>query len=404
MQLAQRMRRIEIESAFDVLVKARALEAQGRDVVHLEIGEPDFPSPPNVIEAAKRALDEGWTHYGPPQGLPDLRAAIAAYVSRTRRIEVSERHVCVVPGGKPIIFFPTLALLEPGDEVVYPDPGFPMYRSMIQFLGAKAVGVPLVEERGFSFDLDILRDRLSAKTKMLILNSPQNPTGGVISAEDVEEIAAMVRERDLIVLSDEIYARIYYTPEPPASIASLPGMLEKTIILDGFSKTYAMTGWRLGYGVMPEWLVDAVNKLMVNSNSCAASFTQRAAIEALNGPQTAVEQMVEQFRQRRAAFCAALNEIPGFRCQPPAGAFYAFANVKGTGMPSRELADLLLDEAGVACLNGGSFGEHGEGYLRFSFANSIENLLEAARRIKEVACLWQGAPGIKHKAHNQAGT
>jgi aspartate/methionine/tyrosine aminotransferase len=385
MHLAERMQRIEIESAFDVLVKARALEAQGRNIIHLEIGEPDFPSPPHVIEAAKRALDEGWTHYGPPQGLPELRDAIATYISRTRRITVDGCHVCVVPGGKPIIFFPMLALLEQGDEVIYPDPGFPIYRSMIQFLGAKPVPVPLVEERGFSFDLDILRNSLSPKTKLLILNSPENPTGGVIPAEDVREIAAMVEDRDLIVLSDEIYSRIYYTTEPPTSIASLPGMLEKTIILDGFSKTYAMTGWRLGYGVMPEWLVDAVNKLMVNSNSCAASFTQRAAIEALNGPQTEVDQMVEQFRRRRQAFCAALNEIPGFRCRPPAGAFYAFANVKGTGIPSKDLADLLLDEAGVACLNGASFGAHGDGYLRFSFANSIENLLEAAERIKALA-------------------
>ena len=389
MRLAERMERLEIESAFDVLVKARALEAKGRSVVHLEIGEPDFPSPPHVVEAAKRALDEGWTHYGPPQGLPDLREAIAAYVSRTRGIAVSARHVCVVPGGKPIIFFPMLALLEPGNEVIYPDPGFPIYRSMIQFLGAKAVPVPLLEERGFSFDLNILRDSLSAKTKLLILNSPENPTGGVIPEEDVREIAALVKERDLVVLSDEIYSRIYYTPEPPFSIASLPDMQQKTILLDGFSKTYAMTGWRLGYGVMAEWLVDAVNKLMVNSNSCAASFTQRAAIEALTGPQTEVEQMVEQFRQRRTAFCAALNDIPGFSCRPPAGAFYAFANVKRTGIASKDLADLLLEDAGVACLNGGSFGAQGEGYLRFSFANSIENLLEAARRIKAISGKWR---------------
>jgi len=390
MRLAERMERIEVESAFDVLVKARALEGRGRSVVHLEIGEPDFPSPPHVIEAAKRALDEGWTHYGPPQGLPELREAIADYVSRTRGVQVSGRHVCVVPGGKPIIFFPMLALIEAGDEVIYPDPGFPIYRSMIQFLGAKPVPVPLVEERGFSFDLDVLRSSLSAKTKMLILNSPENPTGGVIPAEDVRAIAEMVRERDLVVLSDEIYARIFYTPEAPMSIASLPGMLEKTIILDGFSKTYAMTGWRLGYGVMAEWLVDAVNKLMVNSNSCAASFTQRAAIEALQGPQTEVEQMVAEFARRRAAFCGALNEIPGFHCRPPAGAFYAFANVKGTGVSSKDLADLLLEEAGVACLNGESFGANGEGYLRFSFANSIENLLEAARRISAIAGKWHG--------------
>jgi len=388
MQLAERMKRIEVESAFDVLVKARALEAKGRSIIHLEIGEPDFPSPPHVIESAKRALDAGWTHYGPPQGLPDLRDAIAAYISRTRSIEVTGKHVCVVPGGKPIIFFPMLALIEAGDEVIYPDPGFPIYRSMIQFLGAKPIPVPLVEDKGFSFDLDILRSSLSPKTKMLILNSPQNPTGGVIPDDDIRAIADMVRERDLIILSDEIYSRIYYTPQAPLSIATLPGMLEKTIILDGFSKTYAMTGWRLGYGIMPEWLVDAVNKLMVNSNSCAASFTQRAAIDALTGPQTAVDQMVEQFSQRRTAFCTALNEIPGFTCQPPAGAFYAFPNVKGTGIPSKDLADLLLEEAGVASLNGGSFGTHGEGYLRFSFANSIETLLEAAHRIKAISSKW----------------
>jgi aspartate/methionine/tyrosine aminotransferase len=390
MRLADRMARLEIESAFDVLVKARALEAQGRHIVHLEIGEPDFPSPPHVIAAAKRALDEGWTHYGPPRGLPDLRDAVAQYISRTRGITVDGRHVCIVPGGKPIIFFPMLALIEPGDEVIYPDPGFPIYRSMINFLGATPVPVPLLEERGFSFDLNILRDRLSAKTKMLILNSPENPTGGVIPPDDIRMIASMVQDRDLVILSDEIYSRIYYNSEPPLSIASLPGMLERTIILDGFSKTYAMTGWRLGYGVMPEWLVDAVNKLMVNSNSCAASFTQRAAIDALTGPQTEVEQMVEQFRERRSVFCAVLNQVPGFKCMPPAGAFYAFANVKETSIASKDLADLLLQEAGVACLNGGSFGEQGEGYLRFSFANSIENMLEAVKRIRAIAGKWQG--------------
>ncbi|HEY3939351.1 MAG TPA: pyridoxal phosphate-dependent aminotransferase [Bryobacteraceae bacterium] len=388
MRLAGRMQRLEIESAFDVLVRARALEATGRSIVHLEIGEPDFATPAHIVQAAKRALDEGWTRYGPTQGLPELREAIAAYVSRTRDISVGPQHVCVVPGGKPIIFFPMLALLEPGDEVLYPDPGFPIYRSMIQFLGAKAVPVPLLENRGFSFDLDVLRDKLSDRTKLLILNSPQNPTGGIIPEQDLRQIAEMVRDRDLVVLSDEIYSRIYYTKEPPCSIASVPGMLEKTILLDGFSKTYAMTGWRLGYGVMPEWLVDAVNKLMVNSNSCAASFTQRAALAALNGPQTDVDNMVLQFRQRRDAFCSALDRLPGFRCAPPGGAFYAFANVQGTGIPSQQLADRLLDEAGVACLNGGSFGEHGAGFIRFSFANSIENLMEAAARIEAAAMRW----------------
>ena len=378
------MNRLEVESAFDVLVKARALERAGRSVIHLEIGEPDFGTPLNIVEAGKRALDEGWTHYGPPQGLLELREVIARHVSRTHAIDVGPQHVSVVPGGKPIIFFPMLALLEPGDEVLYPDPGFPIYRSMIQFLGARPVAIPLLEEDGFSFDLDFLRKAIGPRTRMLILNSPQNPTGGVIPELQIREIAEIVRDRDLVVLSDEIYSRIHYTSEPPFSIASIPGMLEKTIILDGFSKAYAMTGWRLGYGIMPEWLVDAVNKLMVNSNSCAATFTQKAAMEALTGPQTDVENMVAEFRRRRDAFCAALNEIPGFRCTVPGGAFYAFANVSKTGQSSGDLADFLLQEAGVACLDGASFGQHGEGYLRFSYANSIENLMEATRRIKTV--------------------
>jgi aspartate aminotransferase len=374
------MSRIGVESAFDVLVRARALEATGRSVVHLEIGEPDFATPAHVVEAAKKALDDGWTHYGPTQGYPELREAIAQHISETRGISVGAERVCVVPGGKPIIFFPMLALLQPGDEVVYPNPGFPIYESMINFSGATAVPVPLIEERGFSFDLNILRDSLTDRTRMLVLNSPQNPTGGVIPHDDIVAIADMVRERDLVVLSDEIYSRIFYGTAP-ASIASLPGMLDKTIILDGFSKTYAMTGWRIGYGVMHPVLVDAVNKLMVNSNSCTASFTQRAAIAALTGPQDAVFRMVAEFRRRRDAFCAALNQIPGFHCEIPGGAFYAYANVKGTGIDSRTLADRLLQEAGVACLNGGAFGHYGEGYIRFSYANSLENLLEAARRI-----------------------
>ena len=380
MKLAKRMSRMGVESAFDVLVRARALEATGRSVVHLEIGEPDFATPSHVVEAAKQALDEGWTHYGPTQGLPELREVIARHISETRGISVGAERVCVVPGGKPIIFFPMLALIEPGDEVIYPNPGFPIYESMINFVGAKAVPVPLIEERGFSFDLDILRDSLTGRTRMLVLNSPQNPTGGVIPHDDILAIAEMVRERDLMVLSDEIYSRICYDAAP-TSIASLPGMLEKTIILDGFSKTYAMTGWRIGYGVMPPVLVDAVNKLMVNSNSCTASFTQRAAIAALTGPQDGVHIMVQEFRRRRDAFCAALNAIPGFHCEIPGGAFYAYANVKATGMDSKVLADRLLQESGVACLSGGAFGHFGEGYIRFSYANSLDNLMEAARRI-----------------------
>jgi aspartate/methionine/tyrosine aminotransferase len=391
MKLASRMFRLEIESAFDVLVRARALEAAGRDIIHLELGEPDFASPAHVIEAAKVALDQGYTRYGPPQGLPELRQSIARYVSRTRHINVDAAEVCVVPGAKPMLFFPMLALLEAGDEVLYPDPGFPIYRSMARFLETKPVPIPLLEERGFSLDLDYLRDHITDRTKLLILNSPQNPTGGIIPESDIREIAKMIQDREIIVLSDEIYSRLYYGSEPPFSIASVPGMQEKTIILDGFSKTYAMTGWRLGYGVMPVWLVEAVNKLMVNSNSCAATFTQRAAITALDGPQTEVDAMLEQFRRRRQIFCTDLNKVAGFRCALPGGAFYAFANVKATGVPSKELADYLLNEAGVACLDGGSFGDHGRGYIRFSFANSMDNLVEAARRI-------QAAPAFQRES------
>jgi aspartate/methionine/tyrosine aminotransferase len=385
------MNRIGVETAFDVLVRARALEAQGQSVIHLEIGEPDFPTAPHIVEAAKRALDEGWTHYGPTAGLPELREAIAAYVSRTRGIAVGPQHVSVVPGGKPIIFFTLMALLEPGDEVIYPDPGFPIYESMIRYLGAEPIPVPLEEKRRFSFDLDLFRDRLTPRTKMVILNSPQNPTGGMIPPEDLARIAEMLLDRDVMVLSDEIYSQIVYTGEPPVSITRFPGMLEKTIILDGFSKSYAMTGWRLGYGVMPTWLVDAVTKLMVNSNSCTASFTQRAGLAALTGPQDCVTAMVAEFRRRRDAICKGLNEIPGFRCAVPGGAFYAYANTTGTGMDSKELADYLLYEAGVSCLDGRCFGEYGKGYVRFSYANSMENLMEAVARIKRVSPKWEAA-------------
>jgi len=380
MKLVEAMSRIGVETAFEVLAQARRLEAQGRRIIHLEIGEPDFATPRHIVEAAHQALDEGWTHYGPTLGYPELREAVASDVNRTRGVQVRPEHVAIVPGGKPILFYSMLALIEPGDEAIYPSPGFPIYESMIRYLGAVPVPMPLIEERGFSFDLDLLRDRINSRTKLLILNSPHNPTGGVIPAADLRAIADLVRERDLMVLSDEIYSRIFYG-EPPASIASLPGMLEKTILLDGFSKTYAMTGWRIGYGVMPEWLVEAVGKLMMNSNSCTASFTQRAALVALRGPQDAVGAMVAEFRRRRDAFCAGLNGLPGFRCALPGGAFYAFPNVQGTGIGSKELAGRLLQEAGVACLDGGSFGAYGDGYLRFSYVNSYENLMEAVERI-----------------------
>src|SRR5215813_2179363 len=311
MQLAEKMSRIGTESAFEVLARSRELEKQGKKIIHLEIGEPDFPTPAHVVEAGKRALDEGWTKYGPTPGFPEFREAIAAYVSRTRGIKVGADNVCVVPGGKPTMFFSMVALLEAGDEVIYPNPGFPIYESMIRFLDATPIPIPLVESRGFSFDLERLRDRLSEKTKMVILNSPANPTGGVISKEDLRRLAAMLRDRDLIVLSDEIYSRIYYEEEP-TSIASFEGMFEKTIILDGFSKAYSMTGWRLGYGVMPLWLADAVNTLTVNSNSCTASFTQRAGLAALEGPQDCVANMVKEFRERRDVIVNGLNKIPGF--------------------------------------------------------------------------------------------
>jgi aspartate/methionine/tyrosine aminotransferase len=387
MKLAERMSRIGTESAFEVLAKARALEKQGKNVIHLEIGEPDFPTPAHVVEAGQKALGEGWTKYGPTPGFPELREAIAAYVSKTRGISVSADNVCVVPGGKPIMYFGMTALLNPGDEVIYPDPSFPIYESVINFLGAKAIPVPLVESRGFSFDLETLEKSLSPRTRMVILNSPANPTGGVISKDDLETIASLLRDRDLVILSDEIYSRIYYETAPE-SITQFPGMVEKTIILDGFSKTYSMTGWRLGYGVMPKWIADAVNLMAVNATSCTASFTQRAGIAALTGPQDAVGAMVGEFRKRRDAMVQALNTVPGFRCSVPAGAFYAFPNVTGTHMPSKELADYLLNEAGVACLNGTAFGRHGDGYLRFSYANSLANIMEAIERIKKVSAKW----------------
>jgi len=387
MQLVEAMSRIGVESAFEVLVKARALEKQGRSVVHLEIGEPDFPTPKHVVEAGKKALDEGWTKYGATQGMPELRESIASYISQTRGVKVGPQHVCVVPGGKPIMYFTLIALVGPGDEVIYSNPGFPIYESMIRFQGATPVPIPLVENRGFSFDLNVFRERLSDRTKLVMLNSPQNPTGGIIPAEDIRQMAEMLRDRDVMVLSDEIYSRICYDGDP-VSIASFPGMLEKTIILDGFSKTYSMTGWRLGYGVMPEWLADAVVKLMVNSNSCTASFTQRAGIAALEGPQDDVDMMVAKFKERRDVIVKGLNEIPGFHCTLPNGAFYAFPNVKGTGVPSKQLAEMILQEAGVACLDGRGFGAYGEGYLRFSYANSLENINEALGRIRSVADRW----------------
>jgi aspartate/methionine/tyrosine aminotransferase len=378
--LASRMSRLGTETAFEVLVKARALERQGKSIIHLEIGEPDFATPANVVDAAVEALRGGWTHYGPSAGLPELREAIAEYVSRTRGVKVAPEEVVVTPGGKPVMFFAMLALIEDGDEVLYPNPGFPIYESMIEYAGGKAVPVPLREERDFAMDVDELARLITDRTKLIILNSPQNPTGGVLSCGEIEQVAQAIGERNILVLSDEIYSRLQFEGEP-FSIISVPGMKERTILLDGFSKTYAMTGWRIGYGVMRADLATYVTRLMTNSNSCTASFTQRAAIEALRGDQAPVERMRDEFEQRCKAFVTGLNRIKGFHGRMPKGAFYVFANIAATGWKSKPLADALLDQAGVAALSGTAFGRFGEGYLRFSVANSMENLTEALQRI-----------------------
>jgi len=378
---ASRVDALQLEGAFSVLQKARALEAQGKHIIHLEIGEPDFDTPKHVVEAGKAALDAGWTHYGPTLGYEDFRQAIASHISETRGVPVSSAEVCVVPGGKPMIFFPILALVEPGDEVILPNPSFPTYASAVRFAGATPVSIPLVESHDFSFDMQRLKDSITPHTKLLILNSPANPTGGVIPPEDIAEIARLSIEHDFYVFSDEIYSRMYFDA-PPRSILSEPGMKERTILLDGFSKTYAMTGWRLGYGVMPTWMIDAMQKLLVNGISCTASMVQRAGLAALTGDQSDVDKMMAEFRERRQLFVGMLNEIPGVKCRMPNGAFYAFPNITGTGYTSEELATRLLNEAGVAALAGTAFGEYGEGYLRFSYANSRENLAEAARRMR----------------------
>lgn len=382
MNPASRVDTLQLEGAFSVLQKARALEAQGRHIIHLEIGEPDFDTPAHVIEAGKAALDAGWTHYGPTLGYEDFRQEIAKHIAETRHVPVSSAEVCVVPGGKPMIFFPILALVEPGDEVILPNPSFPTYASAVRFAGATPVPIPLVEENDFSFDMQRLRDSITPRTKLLILNSPANPTGGVIPAKDIAEIACLAHQHNFYVFSDEIYSRMYFD-ERPRSILSEPGMKERTILLDGFSKTYAMTGWRLGYGVMPPVMIEAMQKLLVNAVSCTASMVQRAGLAALTGDQSPVTRMMQEFFERRRLFVGMLNEIPGVRCRMPNGAFYAFPNITGTGYTSEELAGRLLNEAGVAALAGTAFGEYGEGYLRFSYANSRENLAEAARRFRD---------------------
>ncbi|MBI2002062.1 MAG: pyridoxal phosphate-dependent aminotransferase [candidate division NC10 bacterium] len=378
--LAERMGRLGTESAFDVLGKARALERQGRDIIHLEIGEPDFSTPPHIVAAAKKALDDGYTHYGPTPGLPELRQAIARHVSETRGIPIHPDQVVVTPGAKPIMFFTILALVSPGDEVLLPDPGFPIYASVVRFAGGVPVPIALREQRDFGFDLDELERRAGPQTRLLILNSPQNPTGGVLSPTDLRRIAAVAQRHRIPVLSDEVYRRFSYG-ESPHSIASLPGMADLTILLDGFSKAYAMTGWRLGYGVMPVPVAEAVSRLMVNSNSCTASFTQIAGVAALEGDQRDSLAMVEAFRRRRDLVVAGLNAIPRVSCRIPAGAFYAFPNVAAFGRPAQVIADHLLQDAGVAVLAGTGFGQYGEGYVRLSYAASEARLSEALDRM-----------------------
>jgi aspartate/methionine/tyrosine aminotransferase len=370
------------ETAFEVLARAKALEAKGKKVIHLEIGEPDFDTPKNIKEAAIRAMNEGYTHYTPAQGIAQVREAIANYVSRTRNITVDPDEVVITPGGKPIMSFLMLALIDEGDEVVYPNPSYPIYESMIHFTGGKPVPIPLREELDFRLDVEELKRLVTPRTKLIVLNSPHNPTGGVLSPRDLEKIAEIIEGRDIYVLSDEIYSRIIYDGTH-YSLASLPGMKDQVVILDGFSKTYAMTGWRLGYGVMNKELASKITRLMVNFVSCSTAFVQMAGIEALTGPQDESEKMVREFRRRRDIIVKGLNEIPGVSCKLPLGAFYAYPNVKSFGKPSKEIADYLLNEAGVAVLSGTSFGQYGEGYLRLSYANSVENIQEALRLMKE---------------------
>ncbi len=384
MKLSERMARLGTETAFEVLARARALEAQGRSVVHLEIGEPDFDTPAHITEAAIAALEGGATHYGPSAGIPELRQAIAEDSTARRGVRATPEMVVVTPGGKPVMFYVILALIDPGDEVLYPNPGFPIYESMIRYIGGVPVPVRLLEEKAYTLDVDQLISKIGPKTKLIVLNYPHNPTGGTIPESGLRAIADAAVKHRVPVLSDEIYSRILYDGKH-VSIAALPGMEPLAIVLDGFSKTYAMTGWRLGYGVMPAPLAQVVAKLQTNSASCTATFTQLAGVKALRGDQSPVDKMVAEFRRRRDAIVDGLRQIPGFKCPRPQGAFYVFPNITGTGFSARPLADRLLEEAGVACLSGTAFGEWGEGHLRFSYANSLENIQEALRRI--ASCL-----------------
>mgnify|MGYP001226950043 CR=1 FL=1 len=387
MQYAERLKRLGTETAFEVLVRAKALEAKGMEVVHLEIGEPDFETPKHISEAGIKAIRDGYTHYNPAAGFPDIRRIISDDINKTRGINTNLNQVVITPGGKPIIFFTIMALVNEGDEVIYPNPGFPIYESVIEFLGAKAVPIPLREENDFRLDVKELRKLVTPKTKLLIINSPQNPTGGVLTHSDLEEIARIAKEHDIWILSDEIYSRIIYEAKFESVSQFVP---ERTIILDGMSKTYAMTGWRLGYGVMDEKLASWVSRLCTNDHSCTASFAQIAMGAAITGPQEDSRSMVEEFKRRRDVIVDGLNKIKGFSCKKPLGAFYAYPNVRGTGWKSKELADYLLDKFGVAALSGTAFGHLGEGYMRFSYANSVENIKKALAKIE------QGVASFKH--------
>ena len=380
---AKRMQNLGTETAFEVLAKAKKLEAEGKHIIHLEIGEPDFPTPDNIVQAAAKSLQGGDTHYTPSNGILPLRETIAKYMSRTRGLDFTADEVVMTPVGTPILFFAIIALVHEGDEVIYPNPGFPIYESMIKFMGGKPVPIPLKEEKGFAFDPEDLRKLITPKTKLLIINTPQNPTGGILTKDAILKIADIVKDKDIWILSDEIYSRLIFTGEH-FSIAQVPGFKERTIILDGFSKYYAMTGWRAGFGVMNKEIAPMISKLVTNSVSCTNAFVQKGCIEALEGPQDSVDQMKAEFLARRDIIVDGLNSLKGFSCIVPDGAFYAFPNITKTGYTSRELNDHLLYKANVAALSGTAFGEYGEGYLRFSYANSRENIKEAIKRIKNV--------------------
>ncbi|MFO7676567.1 MAG: pyridoxal phosphate-dependent aminotransferase [bacterium] len=379
-RLAQRMNRLGTETAFDCLCRAKALECR-MEVVHLEIGEPDFATPTHIREAAKRALDEGWTHYGPSAGLPELRTAIADYAGRLRGVRFSPEQVVVTPGAKPVLAFAIMALIEENDEVIYPNPGFPIYESMIEYMGGRAVPVRLREDHDFRLDVEELAALVNRRTKLIIINSPQNPTGGVLTPEDLRRIADIALEHDCWVLADEIYSETLYEGTF-ASISQVSEIARHLIILDGFSKTFAMTGWRVGYGIMPLAMAEKLARIQTNTNSCTASFSQRACIAALEGPRDEVDAMLAEFRRRRDVIVKGLNDLPGFRCRLPSGAFYAFPNVEDTGIDCKVLAGRLLEETGVACLDGTCFGKHGNGFLRFSYANSVANIERALDKLR----------------------